>query len=321
MRPIRHPAAVPCARPAGDATLWQDLIEDEGDAVADSEQGAGIRPVVVGVDATRSAQDAATWAAEVADARGAPLRLVLVGPGTTAPDWLTALATTLRAQTDLVPGPGDPEAVAEALQARAGGAGLLVVGSHGKGSSAGLLAGTAALRLAGTSPCPVAVVRGPTPDRTPPTTGPIVVGIDGTEAGDDALALATDLARDLRAPLHVVHAWSDVVAGPGGGAHRRPEDWSELAAQGEAVAAEARRRVAARAKAIEVEARSVEGTALRTLLDLSESARVVVAAPRSAARAPRPDDGVLLGSTSRGLVGFAPCPVVLAPVRVPADTR
>jgi nucleotide-binding universal stress UspA family protein len=289
--------------------------------VVDAEQGAAARPVVVGVDATRSARDAAGWAAEVADARGVPLRLVFVGPGTAAPGWLTSLAASLGGHAEVVTGPGGPEVVAEALRVRAGNAGLLVVGSHGEGSSTGLLAGTAALRLAGASPCPLAVVRGPAADRTPPAAGPVVVGVDGTEAGTDALDLAADLACDLGAPLLVVHVWSDVVAGAGGGAHRRPEDWSELAAQGEAVAAEARQRAATRVAGIDVTARSVEGTALRTLLDLAESARMVVAAPRSAARAPRPDDGVLLGSTSRGLVGFAPCPVVLAPVRVPARSR
>ncbi|GAA4677766.1 universal stress protein [Pseudonocardia yuanmonensis] len=288
--------------------------------MADSEKGAAGRPVVVGVDATPSAEAAATWAAEIADARGAPLHLVLVGADTSAPGWLTALAASLGAHADVVPGPGEPETVADTLLARADGADLLVVGSHGTGSSGGLLAGTAALRLAGSSPCPLAVVRGSETDRTPPTTGPVVVGVDGTGAGNDALDLAADLARDLGAPLLAVHVWSDVVAGAGGGAHRRPEDWSELAARGEGMAAEARRRVAARVPDLAVEARSVEGTALRTLLDLAESARMVVAAPRSASRAPRPDDGVLLGSTSRGLVGFAPCPVVLAPVRVPART-
>ncbi|MEU7815213.1 universal stress protein [Pseudonocardia sp. NPDC049154] len=289
--------------------------------MADFAKGADGRPVVVGVDATPSAQDAATWAAEVAEARGVPLRLLLVGPGAAVPGWLSALAATLGAQTDVVAGPGGPDAVADALLARAGGAGLLVVGSYGKGSSSGLLAGTAALRLAGASPCPLAVVRGRTTDRTPPTAGPVVVGVDGTGSGDDALDLAADLARDLGAPLLAVHVWSDVVAGAGGGAHRRREDWSELAAQGEAVAAEARRRVGERAPGLAVETRSVEGTALRTLLDLAETARMVVAAPRSASRAPRPDDGVLLGSTSRGLVGFAPCPVVLAPVAVSAEAR
>lgn len=288
--------------------------------MADSDNGAAERPVVVGVDATPSAQDAATWAAEVADARGAPLRLVLVGPDASVPGWLTALAASLSANADVVPGPGGPEAVADALLARASGAALLVVGSYGTGSSSGMLAGTAALRLAGASPCPLAVVRGPASDRTPPTAGPIVVGVDGTASGDDALDLAADLARDLAAPLLAVHVWSDVVAGAGGGAHRRPEDWSELAAQGEALAAGARRRVLARVPGLNVDVRSVEGTALRTLLDLAESARMIVTSPRSASRTPRPDDGVLLGSTSRGLVGFAPCPVVLAPVAVPAGT-
>ncbi|MCE3553143.1 universal stress protein [Pseudonocardia sp. RS11V-5] len=297
-----------------------DRTGDEGDVVLDFERGATEHPVVVGVDATRSSRDAATWAAEIADARGAPLHLVLVGFDM-MPGWLSELAARLGAHADLAPGPADPEAVADALLGRAGGADLLVVGSHGEGSSSGLLAGTAALRLAGASPCPLAVVRGVASDRTAPTAGPIVVGIDGTEAGFDALDLAADLARDLGAPLLVVHAWSDVVPGAGGGAHRRPEDWSELAAQGEAVAAEARRRVLARVPGVDVEVRAVEGTALRTLLDLAETARMVVAAPRAGARTPRPDDGVLLGSTSRGLVGFAPCPVVLAAVRVPARSR
>ncbi|GAA4690501.1 hypothetical protein GCM10023215_29030 [Pseudonocardia yuanmonensis] len=320
-RPVAGPSFDRPRRCVCPCRIEDESVRGRGDVVVDSEQGATVQPVVVGVDATRSARDAAAWAAEVAEARGAPLHLLLVGPGTAAPDWLTALAGTLRGQVELVPGGDGPEAVAEALSARAGTAGLLVVGSHGEGSSSGLLAGTVALRLAGASACPVAVVRGSAPDRTPPTAGPVVVGIDGTEAGDDALDLACDLARDLGAPLLVVHAWSDVVAGADGSAHRRREDWSELVAQGEAVAAGARRRVAARVPGVEVETRSVEGTALRTLLDLGESARMVVAAPRSAARTPRPDDGLLLGSTSRGLVGFAPCPVVLTPVRVPSPTR
>ncbi|MFR9802408.1 universal stress protein [Pseudonocardia sp. RS010] len=286
--------------------------------MVDSEQERAARPVVVGVDEAPSARDAAAWAAEIADARGAPLHLVHVGAGTGAPGWLTALAAKLGAHADLVQGPAGPEAVAEALLARADTAGLLVVGSYGEGSSSGLLAGTAAARLAGGTPCPLAVVRGAAPDRPPAVSGPVVVGVDGTEAGAGALDLAADLAHDLAATLLLVHAWSDVVAGPGGGAHRLQDDPTELAARGRATLDAARQRAAARVPEVPVEARGVEGTALRTLLRLAESARLVVVAPRRAARSPRHDDGMLLGSTSRGLVGFAPCPVVLGPVRVPA---
>ncbi|GJF03019.1 universal stress protein [Pseudonocardia sp. D17] len=278
------------------------------------EEGTVTDAVVVGVDDSRSARHAAGWAAAIADARGAPLHLVHVG-AEAAPRWLTELAAELGAHVDLAPGPASPDAVVDALVGRVGTADLLVLGSHGEGSAAGLLAGTVAARLAGGTPCPLAVVRGSTPDQQPPSGGPVVVGIDDTETAGTALDLAAALASDLAAPLVVVHAWSDVATGPGGAAHRRTEDWPELAAQGDAVAARARRRLGAHAPDVEVDVRSVEGTALRTLLDLAVSARVLVAAPRGAARPPSSDDGMLLGSTSRGLVGFAPCPVVLAPVR------
>jgi nucleotide-binding universal stress UspA family protein len=63
-----------------------------------------------------------------------------------------------------------------------------------------------------------------------------------------------------------------------------------------------------------IDQESVADTALRVLLARAESARAVVVAQRAS---PAPQDSVLvLGSTSRGLVEFAPCPVVVA--RAPA---
>src|ERR1700754_994282 len=57
------------------------------------------RPVVVGVDRSDSARDAAEWAADLASVWGVPLRLVHVAPGTPddgpnppAPPWLAELA-------------------------------------------------------------------------------------------------------------------------------------------------------------------------------------------------------------------------------------
>jgi nucleotide-binding universal stress UspA family protein len=58
-----------------------------------------------------------------------------------------------------------------------------------------------------------------------------------------------------------------------------------------------------------VERHVVEDTALRALLELAATARVVVVAHRRGAGDRR------LGSTSRGLVAFAPCPVVVARAR------
>jgi nucleotide-binding universal stress UspA family protein len=267
-------------------------------------------PVVVGVDDSPSARDAARWGAEVAVARAVPLHLVHLAATAEVPPWLVHLADAVGGTAQVVQGAAEPDAVAAELRVRAETAGLVVVGGYGEGSDAGLLAGTVAACLAGGAPCPVAVVHGPGPDTAPQSAGPVVVGVDAVAC--TALDVAADLAHDLGAPLLLIHAWSDVVAGPTGGAHRRPEDWTELAARGEAVAAEALRRVRARRPAVAVAARSVEGTALSALLDLAPTARMIVVTPRRTAHPPRHGDGMLLGSTSRGLIGFAACPVVLA---------
>ena len=54
-----------------------------------------------------------------------------------------------------------------------------------------------------------------------------------------------------------------------------------------------------------IERHVVDDTALRALLEQAAQARVVVVGHR------RGSDGRHLGSTSRGLVAFAPCPVVV----------
>ncbi|MDT7709595.1 MAG: hypothetical protein QOG20_5202 [Pseudonocardiales bacterium] len=58
-----------------------------------------------------------------------------------------------------------------------------------------------------------------------------------------------------------------------------------------------------------VERRTVAGTPVKALLELAGRARVVVVV---AQRDRAPAAGMHLGSTSRGLVEFAPCPVVVA---------
>jgi nucleotide-binding universal stress UspA family protein len=61
----------------------------------------------------------------------------------------------VEARTAVVAGPAAP-----ALLDAAAGADLLVVGSHGHGTFAGLLLGSVSLHCATHSPCPVVVVRG-----------------------------------------------------------------------------------------------------------------------------------------------------------------
>ncbi|MBC7270222.1 MAG: universal stress protein [Streptomyces sp.] len=77
---------------------------------------------------------------------------------------------------------GEPLTV---LEAEARTAELVVVGSRGMGGFAGLLAGSTAAHLAAHGRCPVLVVR-----EEAPTDGPVVVGVDGSPAGEEAVDFA-----------------------------------------------------------------------------------------------------------------------------------
>jgi nucleotide-binding universal stress UspA family protein len=80
---------------------------------------------------------------------------------------------------------------------------LLVVGSRGLGGVLGHVAGSVCLDLAGSSPCPLMVIRrGRSPGQA---AGPVVVGVDGTSRSSAALAGAARLAGILGATLQVVH--------------------------------------------------------------------------------------------------------------------
>src|SRR5690606_40145138 len=57
--------------------------------------------------------------------------------------------------------------------------------------------------------CPVAVV----PESSGQRNGPVVVGVDGSEIGEPALAEAFAEASVRHCPLTAVHVWSDVQVG------------------------------------------------------------------------------------------------------------
>jgi nucleotide-binding universal stress UspA family protein len=274
-------------------------------------------PIVVGVDSSDSARNAADWAADLAAVRRCPLHLVWVVPGypqdaapVEIPRWLREIAASAvrsgadATDTEIVT--GGPELL---LLRRAVGARLLVVGSYGEAAWSGMLAGRTGLTLIEQAPCPVAVVRGRAPQIPPPRRGPVVVGVDGSPASARALELGADLAAATGAELLALHAFTD-MAESGSSPHRSHEDWTRLEARAEEEleAAEA----AAREHCPKVRFRRlvVAGTKLRVLMDHAESARMIVIGQRDE-RAPAGE--MVLGSTSRGLVEFAPCPVVVLP--------
>jgi nucleotide-binding universal stress UspA family protein len=271
------------------------------------------RPVVVGVDHSDAARDAAEWAADLAAVWNAPLRLVHVGPGTPAPaaefglsssPWLNELMRgTERAGADTDVVEAATGTVVDILADQAAQARLLVLGSYGEGAWTGMLAGSVARDLINRAACPVAVVRGAAPQVPPPRSGPVVAGVDGSAAGHAALMLAAELAESLGIRLVAMHTWTDVV----GGARRRSEDEATLAAGGASVLDSELDLVAAAHPALPTERDLVADTALRALLHRAGAARMLVVGHHGH----REIDGMMLGSTSIGLVEFAPCPVLV----------
>ncbi|MHA6783100.1 universal stress protein [Pseudonocardia saturnea] len=286
------------------------------------------RLIVVGVDASDSAREAAEWAADLASVQAAPLLLVHVVPGspqdapiTPSPAWLAELqAVAVRLGAEQCAAEVQPGGPVEVLAAKVEGAAMLVLGSYGDAAWSGMLAGSVAVSLLERVRCPVAVIRGKAPHIPPPRGGPVVVGVDGSPAGRAALDLAAGLAQALGARLVGTRAWSDVVSGGDGSAHRRPEDWTVLAAEaGDLLGAELDRVTAAHPQLV-VEHDVDEDTPLRALLDRADTARMIVVGHRRDVPQTTGRSGILLGSTSRGLVECAECPVVVVgPAMVAAE--
>jgi nucleotide-binding universal stress UspA family protein len=184
-------------------------------------------PVVVGIDGSSSALDAARWAAREAARRGTSLQLIsafgwhdarhIGDPGFGGHYRETMLRSTREAASaaaevakQAAPGVEVSERVIDGfpvplLTAASRHAGLVVIGDRGLGGFTSLLVGSVAIGLAAHAECPVVVVRG---ERSPDA-GPVVVGIDGSPVSEAALAFAFEAADTRKVPLVAVHAWTD----------------------------------------------------------------------------------------------------------------
>ena len=197
--------------------------------------------VAVGYDGSEAAQDAVRWTAEYAAAGNYKVRVIhawvwpvftkKLGPvrgvegsglrhsaeailaegvdlARTALAAARAAARAPSTASQAEPG-HDVEGVMETglpatvLRDAAHDARLLVVSSRGLGGVLGHVAGSVCLDLAGSSPCPLMVIRRLRSPGQP--AGPVVVGIDGTSRSSAALAGAVKLAGLLGTTLQVVH--------------------------------------------------------------------------------------------------------------------
>ncbi|MEU4445241.1 universal stress protein [Actinosynnema sp. NPDC050801] len=280
-------------------------------------------PIVVGVDGSASALTAVKWAAEEAARHRVPLKLVhafllptrgypeivLTGHEVReafeqqARQWLDEAAAVAG---ETAPGVEVEASVvidrpAAALIAASRGARLVVLGSRGLGGFSGLLVGSVAVALAAHGESPAVVVRdGVRRD------GPVVVGVDGSPASEEAVAFAFAEASLLGAPLTAVIAWTDFLVDSA--YHSRfAVDWSQVEDEHLRVLAERLAGWQEKYPDVHVDRVVVHDRPVRALLKAAEDARLLVVGSHGMGGF----TGMLLGSTSQALVHHAPCPLAV----------
>src|SRR5215207_369110 len=290
------------------------------------------KPIIVGYDPRSSDRSPVAFALRAARFTGAPLVVASVGSGA-APEGRTGG----RVEEDLVPTAAgaldelqrdlDAEGVAvesvelnntsaaralhEAAEERD--AGLLVVGSTGRGAVGRVLPGSTAERLMHGAPCPIAIV----PHGWQAGAGLNTLGVAfvDTDEGHEALRGAHALARRAGATQRVLtavkpgirttygqlEAGGDVQRGSG---ETDVEGELRVRAEGELHGA-----IAALGSDVAVESDAFVEDPADVLINVSQNLDLLVCGSRGYG----PMRAVLLGGVSRRLAAEAHCPVIVLP--------
>lgn len=287
--------------------------------------------ILVGVDGSDTALAAVEWATEEAARRGLPLRIVYadapwlydtpVDPRLGAVrEWLLTgggelLDRALAAARDRDPDvPVTAETVtghvARVLLERSAGARMLVLGGRGAGAATGLLLGSSTLQVVTHTTVPAVVVRHP----EFAVRGEVVVGADGSAAGEPALAFAFEEAALRRARLRVLHVWSHPAAGRFGAVRPFAGDLESIAEEELRGVEKSMSACQSRFPGVEVVTEMVHGRPARILAGASARADLLVVGTRGRGGF----TGLLLGSVSHALLHHAHSPLAVVPPPRPA---
>jgi nucleotide-binding universal stress UspA family protein len=286
--------------------------------------------VVVGVNGSPEASEALEWAMREAASREVPLTLVHVtrtGGDDGSPDhvaargWLdtaarrTGLAPEARVLVE--PGPAADTLLHAAVDA---GADMLVLGRRRRARLGRRVLGSVSTTVAEHSPIPVTVVRHGDPDdpddgtvtadeavRVAPRPRRVVVGVDTSGPSVGALRHAAEVATRRDAELQVVFAWQITTLAPLPGSwgwapplddyERFASDMLDAAVRDAGVDLPPERLVRS----------VVHAPAAKALVEAAGTADRLVVGHRGLGGF----DRLLLGSVSRQVLDFAPCPVTV----------
>jgi nucleotide-binding universal stress UspA family protein len=277
-------------------------------------------PAAVALDALDTGRMTAVWAADEADRRGLPLRLVHAVPSLFHEFGVFdegryrkalrqradhALDRAARAARGRHPGLELVTAVDEDLPAlvlyrESVHAELIVLGSRGLSRTQEVLSAySVTVPVSAQSPCPVVVVRDPEHvTQDPPY---VVVGVDGSPSSQAAVAFALDLAAERQAALRAIWVWQRPPVG------NLDEATTEHTLRQLLLESTAGRHE--RHPDVTVTHELVHGHPVEELGAASEHALAVVVGRRGQGGF----TGMRLGSVPHGLLHRAHCPIAIVP--------
>ncbi|MEU4312135.1 universal stress protein [Nocardia sp. NPDC024068] len=281
--------------------------------------------VVVGIDGSSVSLGALRWAARAAARYGVPLNLVYAvgapidfGPGlgvvafdnqamradgeavcAAAEKLAREIAGELEISTVVV----DPEP-APTLIERSRDARMVVVGTHGYGALGRGLLGSVSTALARHAHCPVAVIPESYAEHEDERAGlPVVVGVDGSARGAEAVEIAFEEACLHGVALVAVTTWSEFF---------RYVSRAEMQEQARAVQAESLAGYAERYPDVPVSHVVVEERPARRLLREADGAQLVVVGSHGRGGFA----GMTLGSTGQAMLHDLSVPLIVARQRI-----
>lgn len=272
--------------------------------------------IVVGVDDSPTALNAARWAAYLAGALHAPLLIACALPRAVtpahqladrirSPHLSDAVRATLERTCQLVRtcdpdltvnviGPAGPPA--EALVALSAHARIVVVGA--RTAYGERLIGPTTMHVAEHAHCPVGVWRGAN-GKPIPRGKPVAVGVDGTELSIPALAHGFEIAAALGVPLTAVHCWPSRIEPVG---HHLDRGETERTLLAEALAG-----WRTEYPDVEVIEMPVPGLARTVLKEIAQDVQLLAVGSHGHPTA----TALMFGSTSRDLLHHTTCPVLV----------
>ena len=280
--------------------------------------------ILVGIDGSPESHAAVRWAAQEAVMRNRPLTLMHVVEPILVTWPIDAVVTSFyewqednaqnvirQAQETLDATLQDSTPPAVNLQLRHDGvvpeltdasdhAELLVIGSRGLGPVGGAVLGSVSRTILHHAHCPVVVTKEGVVRPQQPL--PVLLGIDGSPASENATAFAFSEASFRGVELIALHAWSDAAVVPVLG-----KDWHQYEQQGHEILAERLAGWQERYPDVRIQRRIVADKPARWLIDESRNAQLVVVGSRGRGGI----SSMLLGSVSTAVAESALAPVAV----------